>query len=102
MAGSRSNLVQHKFYCINCGNQGIPVWRQKGRQREKNHRKALYCTTCKMTINHVEIATQQEAERFRADFAAGRFATEAAESIEHFKRQSRLGKLTEGENPKER
>ena len=43
------------FYCVYCGNKGIPVMRQKGSQREKGHLKKLFCLTCQKETNHVEI-----------------------------------------------
>lgn len=81
MAGSRNKIEQHEFYCINCGKQGIPIWRKTGHMREKNHRKRLYCTNCRIAINHVEIVTEDEAEQFKKDFADGKYKTEAAEQL---------------------
>lgn len=87
MAGSRNAVEMHNFFCINCGKQGIPVWRKIGCRRAKNHRKALYCTNCKMTINHIEVTTKQEAEQFKLDFERGKFLTEAAASVEFDRRR---------------
>lgn len=49
------NIVGHDFYCTKCGTKGIPVVRQKGKERELGHLKALWCLTCKAEVNHVEI-----------------------------------------------
>ena len=80
MAGSRKQKTISCFYCISCGKQGIPIWRNRGSLRERGHRKALYCTNCRMTINHVEVRTEEEKRRFYEDFAAGKYAEEAEKS----------------------
>ena len=49
--------------------------------REPLHRKALYCTTCKQTVNHVEIRTEEELRQFKEDFADGKYRDEAERSI---------------------
>ena len=87
MAGSRRERELTEFYCINCGQKGIPVWRE--RTREAGHRKALYCVHCKMVINHVETRTAEEARQFRQDFEQGLYQQEAAESIEYRKRREK-------------
>ena len=89
MAGTRKRLEPHTFYCINCWKPGITIWRNIGRQRERNHRKALYCTNCKTTVNHIEIKTEEEAEQFRRDFDSGKYRAEAAESIKYAKERNR-------------
>lgn len=73
------------MYCIRCGKQGIPIWRDKSHTREKGHRKALFCTNCRMTINHIEVRTEEEKRRFLKDFAAGKFRDEAEKSAEYAK-----------------
>ena len=70
-----------EFWCINCGNKGIPILRGRGRMREQGHRKALYCITCKTVINHVETRNEDEAQLFREEFAEGQYAEEALRSI---------------------
>lgn len=82
MAGSRRKAeALSEFWCIGCGEKGIPVLRNRGRIREKGHRKALYCIRCRTIINHVETRNAEEARRFREDFAAGKYAEEAERSI---------------------
>ena len=83
MAGNRAKRVISDFYCINCGKKGIPVWRKRGHLREPGHRKALYCTTCGRVVNHIEIRTMEEAEKFRKEYAEGKYAEEARESIQY-------------------
>jgi predicted RNA-binding Zn-ribbon protein involved in translation (DUF1610 family) len=89
MAGTRKKRDEASdFWCINCGKKGIPIIRERGRRRKPGHRKALYCTTCRTVINHVETRNEEEARQFREDFAAGKFAEEAERSRafakEHF------------------
>ncbi len=43
------------FYCVRCGNKGIPVARKMSRQREEGHLKNMYCMHCKENLNHIEI-----------------------------------------------
>lgn len=85
MAGTRDQKTISEFYCINCGSKGIPVWRKRARLREPWHRKALYCTTCKQTVNHVEIRTEEELIQFMTDFAEGKYREEAERSVEYKK-----------------
>ena len=42
----------HDFYCINCGNKGLPVFRNNGRLHGGFHRKKLWCCHCKTECNH--------------------------------------------------
>ena len=78
---------QHSFYCMNCGKKGIPVWRDQSHLHSKNHRKVLYCPFCHETVNHVEVRTLEEAEKFKEDFEKGVFKDEATQSI-HYVRSS--------------
>lgn len=47
-------LVRSELYCSVCGCKGIPVIRDHGQQRGKNHMKKMYCINCKKETNHVE------------------------------------------------
>lgn len=88
MAGTRRQLdLTSEFWCINCGNKGIPIVRERGHRRGPGHRKAMYCITCKQTVNHVETRNEEEARKFREDFAAGLFREEAKQSIEFAKNE---------------
>lgn len=73
----------HDFYCINCGKRGMPLARMNGKQREKMHRKKLYCLTCKTEVNHIECRSQEDVDRFKRNFEKGVYANEAKESISH-------------------
>lgn len=85
MAGSRRQLTASRFFCLNCGQEGLPIWRK--RRRESGHLKGLYCIRCRMVINHYEARTQADVDRFRAAFEAGEFREAAEESIEYAKRE---------------
>ena len=80
MAGSRKQRVISSLYCISCGKQGIPIWREKAHIREQGHRKALYCMNCKTVINHIEVRTPEERDQFLKDFADGKYVEEAEAS----------------------
>ena len=78
------NIVDlHDFYCLKCGNKGIPLARRRSLQHEKFHRKKLYCIYCKTEVNHIECRNEKEVRKFKADFAAGVYENEAKESILH-------------------
>lgn len=77
----RRATEKYDFYCINCGNKGIPLQRSKSLKHEKFHRKKLYCLTCKAEVNHVECKSQEEVEQFLIDFERGVFKDEAEESL---------------------
>lgn len=87
MARSKGRVTDryesHSFYCINCGKKGIPVWRDKSHFHTKNHRKVLYCPFCHETVNHIEVRTLEEADKFKEDFEKGAFIDEAAQSISY-------------------
>ena len=74
-------MVVHDFYCINCGRRGIPLPRKIGHQHGKYHRKSLYCPYCKMTLNHIEVRTEDERIEFLENFEKGLYKDEAEESI---------------------
>lgn len=75
----------NNFWCIRCGQKGIPIMRKSGKRRPPGHRKALYCVRCKMVINHIETRNEEEERQFREDFAAGKFAEEAERSAAYAK-----------------
>ena len=83
-----SHLTEHSFYCIKCGNRGIPLMRNRGFRHEKFHRKKLYCITCQQEINHVECKDEEEINQFLEDFDNGKFKEEAEMSVS-FVRSSR-------------
>lgn len=42
------------FYCLVCGQKGVPIARRKDSQREEGHLKKIYCCKCKDETNHLE------------------------------------------------
>ena len=79
------NKEHHDFYCLKCGNKGIPLMRARGREREKFHRKKLYCIHCKEEVNHMELRTDEEVFAFKEAFEAGVFIDEAQESVDYIR-----------------
>lgn len=83
-----SNYEGHSFYCMQCGNKGIDLMRKTSRQRNKHHRKKMYCPYCKCEVNHVECRNDQEVKEFKEAFAAGEYREEAQQSIEYIKKEN--------------
>jgi hypothetical protein len=76
-----NNYTEHSFYCICCGNRGIPLMRKQGFQHERFHRKKLYCPFCKQEVNHIECKTLEDIEEFQKNFVNGVYRDEAEESL---------------------
>jgi len=68
-------IIQNKFFCTECGKQGISIIRQENQQRETGHLKKLYCLNCKKETNHAEIreVSNYTEEDFQKEFELGRF-----------------------------
>ena len=77
------NYNTHRFFCIKCGNEGIPLARKQGHKHGRFHRKKLYCPHCKMEINHVECQNEEDIYNFILDFEEGAFHNEVEESMAH-------------------
>lgn len=71
----------HTFWCIQCGQAGIPCFRPVSHQRGKFHRKKLYCPHCKIMINHIECRNDVEVAEFKEAYDNGEFFNEIEESI---------------------
>ena len=80
--------TEHNFYCIKCGNKGIPLMRRQSLQHEKMHRKKLYCLYCKEEVNHIECKTYEEVETFKLNFKNGVYINEAEESVSYVRNSS--------------
>lgn len=87
--------AEHSFYCIKCGNKGIPLMRRQSFQHEKMHRKKLYCLHCKEEVNHIECKTLEDVETFKINFENGVYINEAEESVSYV-RNSRSGQIHMG------
>ena len=78
-------MVIHDFYCMNCGEKGIPLPRKTGHQHGKHHRKKMYCLKCKMEVNHIEVRTEEERAEFFENFNNEVYVNEVAESLAYLK-----------------
>jgi hypothetical protein len=76
-----ANYETHKFFCLACGSEGIPLSRKRARQREQFHRKKLYCYHCQNTVNHIECKTSEDVKIFKENFKQGVYKDEAQESL---------------------
>ena len=73
----------HDFYCLLCGNKGIPIARKRSNLKESLHRKKLYCVNCKTEVNHIECRTDREVKEFKKNLAEGVYKEEALNSLVH-------------------
>ena len=64
-----------KFFCTNCGNEGIPIYRKQGQERKSGHLKKLYCLHCGEEVNHAEIREVggYNIDDFQQEYNLGRF-----------------------------
>lgn len=95
MGRKSGRYEEHEFYCLNCGNKGIPIQRRAGQLHGSGHRKSLYCIHCQLEVNHMECRNSFEAEQFKENFIKGVYKDEAENSISYV-RNSRLGQVTLG------
>lgn len=63
----------HRFFCTQCGKEGLSVWRNSATQRGKGHLKKLYCIYCKAEKNHYECYNEKDIVKFRMKFERGDF-----------------------------
>ena len=75
MAKVYKKMTPSRFFCTNCGMEGLPIMRPKGNRREKGHLKKLYCLHCKKEVNHMEIRNIDinGVEQFKQEYNLGRF-----------------------------
>ena len=94
------NYQIHRFFCIKCGNEGIPIHRKHGHQHSRFHRKKLYCPHCKIEVNHIECKCDEDVYDFKLDFEEGVYDDEVEESFSGI-RASGLGQeyMDSGANP---
>ena len=66
---------QSRFFCTQCGTEGLPIFRKKAKLREPGHLKKLYCFNCKKEVNHAEVREigGYTYEDFLEEFNDGRF-----------------------------
>jgi len=83
MARGVNAFESHDFYCMCCGNKGIPLSRQVGKNRGAQHRKLLYCIYCQKRVNHIECRNEQEVKAFKEDFENGLYLDEAVAELNY-------------------
>ena len=71
-----------RFFCLYCGEEGIPLPRKRGQQRKSFHRKKIYCIHCHNTVNHIECRGDEDVLNFKEDFKNGVYENEAKESLD--------------------
>ena len=76
-------MSQSRFFCTQCGKEGVPIMRKNGQLREPGHLKKLYCIFCKQETNHAEIREigGYTEEDFRKEFELGRFVNGQREDL---------------------
>ena len=79
--GRRSKVIFHSFYCMKCGNKSYDLPRKKSNQKERFHRKKMYCPNCKTIVNHIECRNEEDVYDFKLDFEEGLFKEEVDESL---------------------
>lgn len=52
--GQHGPMAEVRLRCQNCGNETM-IWRRKGRLKEPNHVKHLWCFKCRDRTAHVEV-----------------------------------------------
>lgn len=67
------------FYCPHCGEKIFDLPRQKSKQKEKFHRKKLYCPKCQATYNSIECRNDMEVYEFTEDFLNGLYENDCQE-----------------------
>ena len=75
----------HEFYCMKCGNKGIPLTRNQGHQHGRFHRKKLFCLYCREEVNHIECKTPEDVAEFRKNFELGVYKDEAEDSVSYLR-----------------
>ena len=85
-----AKYTEHSFYCMRCGQKGVPIARRDSHNHSKHHRKKLWCPWCGMEVNHIECRTTQEVEEFKEKFNAGEYKEEVLESLDYIKKENQI------------
>lgn len=74
----KNKLFQSDFYCTQCGEEALPVWRHKNSAREAGHLKKLFCLRCNKETNCVEcnFGSGYTKEDFQFEFRHKNFTSE--------------------------
>lgn len=95
--GKRTNaFTVNDFYCINCGEKGIPLTRQQSKDKGAFHRKLMYCWHCKHTVNHIECRNELEKQEFLTNFLNGTYKEEANAELEYEAQHPRFQNYLKG------
>lgn len=81
-------IVLHSFYCMKCGNKAMELFRKRGFQHKRFHRKKLYCPHCKLELNCIECKNDEDVYEFKENFEKGVYKNEVKDSL-HYLRSSR-------------
>lgn len=83
---------ESKFYCTQCGSEGIPILRRIGKEREAGHLKKIYCLKCKKEQNHVECKpyTRYTYEDFLLEFNEHNFTPEGTRILTYGQLRDKL------------
>ena len=107
MGRGRNLISDNNFYCVKCGNKGIPIIRKKGQEREAGHLKKLYCLKCKDETNHVECKpfSHYDYPDFLYEFENGNFTEDGLRKMsygefKHLMESPKLEKQEEDNNAK--
>ena len=78
-------ILDEEFYCVFCGEKGIPIARNKGAKREPGHLKKLFCLNCKKETNHVECLPwgKYTKEDFFIEFNNNNFTKEGKRRLDY-------------------
>ena len=73
------------FYCTSCGKKGIPILRQKGKERNAGHLKKIYCIYCQREVNHVECKpfSHYDFSDFDFEYTHGNFDIDGNRRLEY-------------------
>lgn len=84
---SRKAPSSSRFFCTQCGREGIPLPRIEGQYREPGHLKNLYCIYCKCECNHAEVRPvgAYNLEDFMIEFQHGNFAEDGTRKVPYKK-----------------
>ena len=76
-------ILLHSFYCMKCGNKAMELFRKRGFQHERVHRKKLYCPYCKLELNCIECKNDEDVYEFKENFEKGVYENEVKDSLHY-------------------
>ena len=85
-----ANYEQHRFFCLQCGQETLPILRKVNHKHGKHHLKKLWCPHCKITINCVECRNDQEISEFKEKWLAGEYAEALESSLAEISKEEKV------------